>query len=86
MAYYYFLKVVVYQHGQSRISGGFGPLRMIESDGSEVTGSDVIGPEVTGRDVTEVCSLVTLTGHKTFGHVTSGCHVGYAEWYILYYY
>ena len=56
MAYYYFLKVVVYQYGQSRISGGFGPLRMIESDGSEVNGSDVIGPEVTGRDVTEVCS------------------------------
>jgi hypothetical protein len=56
MAYYYFLKVVVYQYGQSRISGGFGPLRMIGSDGSEVTGSDVIGPEVTESDVTEVCS------------------------------
>ena len=23
--------------------------------------------------------LVTLTVHMTFGHVTSGCHVGYAE-------
>ena len=30
--------------------------------------------------------LVTLTGHVTFGHVTLGSHVGYAQRYILYYY
>ena len=30
--------------------------------------------------------LVKLTGHVTFGHVTSGSHIGHAQWYILYYY
>jgi hypothetical protein len=30
--------------------------------------------------------LVTLTGHVTFGHVTPGGHVGYAQRHILYYY
>ena len=27
-----------------------------------------------------------LRGHVTFGHVTSGSHVGHAQWYILHYY
>jgi hypothetical protein len=30
--------------------------------------------------------LVTLTGHMTFGHVTSRSHIGHAQRYILYYY